>query len=154
MKQAYKQLLPLLVSAINNPIFIAILIAAIFSIRFIECLPFSNDTRVFNEETAPTTISYLIYAKEDFSFPIGGIKNIGFPFSDGNVGNVGAIPLFAIAFKALGKLLPYFQTFDYFVFIEIFSSFFTAYFALKIFTMLGIGNINFRELHAYIYEKN
>ena len=88
--------------------------------------------------------------KEDFSFPIGEIRNIGFPFSDGNVGNVGAIPLFAIAFKALGKLLPYFQTFDYFVFIEIFSSFFTAYFALKIFTMLGIGNINFRLLGALL----
>ena len=150
MNQINKQILSRYTSIISNPIFISFLVAAIFSIRFIECLPFSNDTRVFNEETAPTTISYLIYAKEDFSFPIGEIRNIGFPFSDGNVGNVGAMPLFAIAFKALGKLLPYFQTFDYFVFIEIFSSFFTAYFALKIFTMLGIGNINFRLLGALL----
>ncbi len=126
------------------------LVTAIFAIQFLYCLPFLGNTRVFNPETVGTLISYFIYAGEPFSFPLGEIKSITFPFVDGNVGNVGALPLFAITFKALGKVLSYFQKFDYFIFVEILSSFLTAYFSMKILLMLGVRHVGFRILGALL----
>lgn len=129
---------------LTSPIAVAFGIAALFSIRFLNCLPFSGSTRVFNYETVATLISQLIFAREPWSFPLGAIRDLTFPFTDANVGNVGALPLFAVGFKALGTLIPYFATFDYFVLVEILSCFLTAYFAQKILELLGVGRPSLR----------
>lgn len=138
------------VSKLANPITVSLAVTMIFSIRFLACLPFSDATRVFNPETITTLTSFLIYAQEPWSFPLGAIRGLTFPFSDANIGNVGAIPLFALAFKALGTLVPYFQTFDYFVLVEIASCFFTALFAQSILLSLGVHHAGFRSLGALL----
>lgn len=139
-----------LIATWGNPWTIALGISAIYSIRFLYCLPFSGYTRLFNYETVTTLTSYLIYAGEPFSFPLGAIKRLTFPFQDANVGNVGALPLFAVFFKAAGALVPYFKTFDYFVLVEIISSFFTAYFAQMILLSLGVRSVACRALGAFL----
>lgn len=137
-------------SLLTHPFTVALGIAALFSIRFLNCLPFSGFTRGFNYETVSTLTSFFIYAREPFSFPLGSIKALTFPFEDANVGNVGAIPLFAMSFKALGKIFPYFQTFDYFVLLEILSCFLTAFFAQKVLVTLGVHRTVFRALGALL----
>lgn len=138
----------LALAILAHPIAIAFGIAILFSVRFLDCLPFSGFTRTYNYETVTTFASFLIYAAEPFSFPLGAIKGLTFPFEDANVGNVGALALFAISVKALGKLFPYFQTFDYFVLVEIISSFVTALFSQKILITLGVRRPVFWVLGA------
>ena len=133
-----------------HPINISILITALYSIHFYQVLPFSGYTRVFNYETVTTLTSYLIYAREPFSFPLGEINGLTYPFSDANIGNVGALPLFAVIFKALGKVFPQFQEFDYFVFVELLSCFVTALFAQKTLLQLGVKHIVFLVLGALL----
>ena len=117
---------------ISQPAGIAFCVTLIFTLRFFNCIPFSGFTRSFNYETIATQTSYFIYASEAISFPLGQITNLSYPFRDANVGNVGAIPLFAVLFKILGSVMPYFLTFDYFILVEIISCFFTAYFSQRI----------------------
>jgi hypothetical protein len=125
-------------------------VAAIFSIRFIFSLPFSNFTRDGNYESVTTLFSFLIYSREKFSFPIGTIRGLTAPFYDANIGNVGAIPLFAIVTKALGKVFPYFETFDYFVLIDITSCFGTAYVVQVILGKLGVSSRSYQALGALL----
>ncbi len=117
---------------------IAFAVTLVFTIRFLNTLPFSGYTRLFNYETVMSLVSVFIYNREPFSFPLGSIKGLTFPFEDANVGNVGAIPLFAVLVKALGKLIPFFRTFDYFVAIEIVSCFASAFFSQRILILLGV----------------
>ncbi|HJZ12276.1 MAG TPA: hypothetical protein VJ521_09005 [Acidobacteriota bacterium] len=72
-------------SLVTHPFTVALGIAALFSIRFLNCLPFSGFTRVFNYETVSTLTSFFIYAREPFSFPLGSIKGLTFPFAYANV---------------------------------------------------------------------
>lgn len=139
-----------LAATLINPAVIALAITAIYSIRFLYCLPFSGFTRLFNYETVTTLTSYFIYADESFSFPLGAIKRLAFPFYDANAGNVGALPLFAVFFKAAGIPFPYFRTFDYFPLIEIISCFLTAYFAQMILLALGVRSVACRALGALL----
>lgn len=134
----------------SRPATISILVTALCSIRFLDVLPFSDFTRLFNYETVTTLVSYFIYAREPFSFPLGQIVGLTYPYADANIGNVGALPLFAIIFKSLGKIFPYFQTFDYFVFVELLSCFVTALFAQKILLRLGVKQVAFRVLGAFL----
>lgn len=137
-------------SKLVHPVTVALAVTVLFSIRFVFCLPFLGATRIFNPETITTLTSFLIFAQEPWSFPLGAIKGLTFPFSDANIGNVGAIPLFAIAFKTLGKFIPYFQTFDYFVLVEIISCFLTALFSQFILRTLGVHHAGFRSLGALL----
>ncbi len=134
----------------RHPSMVALGIAVLFSLRFLDGLPFSGFSKVFNQETVATLTSFLMYAQEPWSFPIGTIQGLAFPFSDGNIGNVGAIPFFALIFKALGTAFPYFQTFDYFVLIDIVSCYLTAYFAQKILIAVGVRQFGFRALGALL----
>ena len=133
-----------------HPAGIASVVAGIFSVRFLDCLPFSQSTRLFNYETVATLVSFLMYAKEPLSFPLGAIESLTFPFHDANVGNVGALPLVAILVKALGTLIPYFQTFDYFVLVEIVAVWFTTLFSQYILLMLGVWSIALRGLGGFL----
>ena len=140
----------LLKAALAHPLTISLAVTLVFSSRFLECMPFSGSVRGFNQETVATLTSFLMFAQEPWSFPIGTIQGLAFPFSDGNIGNVGAIPLFALIFKLLGTAFPYFQTFDYFVLIDIVSCFLTAYFAQKILVTVGVRQLGFRALGALL----
>lgn len=135
---------------LRHPIVVALGIAGIFSLRFLSCLPFSGFTRIFNQETITTLTSFLMFAQEPWTFPLGAIKGLAFPFADANIGNVGAIALFALTYKALGKVFPYFQTFDYFVLVDIVSCFLTAYFSQKILLVVGVRQFSFRFLGALL----
>ena len=122
----------------------------IFALHYLKCLPFSGYTRLFNYETVTTLTSYFIYAQEDWSFPLGTIKSLTFPFEDANVGNVGALPLFAIGFKAMGSIFSYFKTFDYVVLVDLLSCFGTALFSQKILLNLGVRRFGLRALAALL----
>jgi hypothetical protein len=137
---------PALIALLTRPATIALAITAIYSIRFLNCLPFSGYTRLFNYETITTLTSYLLYVQEPFSFPLGAIQRLTFPFEDANVGNVGALPLFAISFKAAGAIIPYFRNFDYFVLIELLFIFLTAYFSQLILIQLDVRSLAWRAL--------
>ncbi len=134
----------------TGPITIAAGVAVLFSIRFLYCLPFSGFTRGFNYETVTTLVSFLIFAQEPWSFPVGVIKDLAFPYEDANIGNVGALPLFALSFKALGTVASYFQTQDYFILVEILSCFLTAFFAQKILASIGVPGKLLRALGALL----
>ena len=121
--------------------FISLVVTCLYSTHIFYCLPFSGYTREFNYETIATLASFFIYTQEPWSFPLGQIKSLTFPFEDANVGNVGALPLFAISFKILGTFIDYFKTFDYFVLIELTSCFGSAFFSQKILLKLGVRNL-------------
>ena len=140
----------LTLAILTHPVTVAFLVTALFSVRFFDSLPFSGFTRTFNYETVSTFTSFLIYAAEPFSFPLGVIKGLTFPFEDANIGNVGALALFAVSIKAIGKVFPYFQTFDYFVLVEIISCFLTAFFAQRILATLGVSRTVFLVLAALL----
>lgn len=137
-------------AVLKRPIAVALGVAVLFSIQFADVLPFSGFSRAFNQETIATFASFLMFAQEPWSFPIGAIKGLAFPSTDGNIGNVGAIPLFALIFKALGKVFPYFQTFDYAVLVDILSCFLTAFFAQKILVALGVRQFSLLLLGALL----
>ena len=139
-----------LFAILRHPIAVALGIAALLSLRFLNCLPFSGFTRIFNQETIATLTSFLMFAQEPWSFPLGTIKGQAFPFADANIGNVGVIPLFALTFKAFGKVFPYFQTLDYFVLVDIASCFLTAYFSQKTLLAVGVRQFRFRFLGALL----
>ncbi|MDB5534178.1 MAG: hypothetical protein JWO28_2493 [Hyphomicrobiales bacterium] len=141
---------PALLALITCPAAIALAITAIYSIRFLNCLPFSGYTRLYNYETITTLTSYLLYVQEPFSFPLGVIKRLTFPFEDANVGNVGALPLFAVFFKAAGAVIPYFKDFDYVVLIELLFCFLTAYFSQLILIQLDVRSLAWRALGALL----
>jgi len=134
----------------TQPSGIALCVTLLFLVRFLSCLPFSGFTRSFNYETVATLTSYFMFAAEPLSFPLGVITGLSYPFQDANVGNVGALPLFAVFFKVLGINIPYFKTFDYFILVEIISCFLTAYFSQKILVRLGVIDTNYRALIALL----
>ena len=137
-------------SSWRSVVWCSLLVTGIYSVRFLDVLPFMGTTRLFNYETAMSLISVFIYNREPFSFPIGTIRELTFPFQDANIGSVGGIPLFAIFFKALGKIVPYFQTFDFFPLIELISCFATAFFTQKILLAHGVSRRGFLLLGALL----
>lgn len=135
---------------LTYPATIALAVTAIYAIRFANCLPFSGNTRIFNYETITTLTSYFLYVQEPLSFPLGTIERLTFPFVDANVGNVGALPLFAVTFKLLGWLIPYFKNFDFFPLVELIACFFTAYFSQLILIQLDVRSLACRALGALL----
>ena len=129
---------------------IALAISLVFSLRFLKTLPFSGNTRLSNYETVMSLASVFIYNREPFSFPLGAIRGLTFPFQDANIGNVGGIPLFGVFFKALGKVIPYFETFDFFVLIELLSCCVTASLAQKILMNIGVLRREYQALGALL----
>ena len=125
----------------RTPLFLAGCITTIFSIRFLYLLPFSSTVKQGNYETITSKISFFIFAQEDFSFPLGVIKGLAFPFEESNIATVGAIPLFALIFKFLSKFIPYFQTFDYSTLLELLACLITACSVIYLVRLLGVRNL-------------
>ena len=67
------------IALLRHPIALALGVAVIFSLRFIEVLPFSGFSKTFNQETVATLVSFFMFAKEPWSFPIGSIRGLAFP---------------------------------------------------------------------------
>ncbi len=82
---------------------------------------------------------YLIYAQEPFTFPLGVIKNLSFPFHAANIAR-GSMPIFAIFFKLLSKVHPPFEQVYYFVLAEIIAVFLTALFTCMLLKHFGVRN--------------
>ena len=126
------------------PYVCASIVTAFFAIRFWDCLPFSGSTRLLNVESLGEYGAYLIYADEPFTFPLGKIARMTFPFLDANIGSTGSIALFAIVFKFLGKVSSLFKDFYYFTLLDLVAVFLTAFNAaliLKEFRVTKFGYI-------------
>ncbi|PIS09192.1 hypothetical protein COT75_02945 [Candidatus Beckwithbacteria bacterium CG10_big_fil_rev_8_21_14_0_10_34_10] len=108
-------------------IILALLVTAVFSLRWQNCLPFSGKMPVItNSDVMSIWGRYLIFAKENFSFPLGSIKSLSFPFQTANITR--AFPLFSLILKFLSKIFPLLGKFYYFPLVEIMAVFLTAYF--------------------------
>ena len=137
-------------SKIGEAILISIIVTIIYSCRIVNIFYLPGHSKNFNQETVASFASFLMFAQEPWSFPLGTINGLTFPFYEGNIGNVGAVPLFAIFFKFLGSLFPYFKTFDYVILIELLSCLLTAFFTQKILLIIGVKQISFRALGALL----
>jgi len=82
---------------------------------------------------------YLIYAQEPFTFPLGVIKNLSFPFQAANTAR-GSMPIFAIFFKLLSKVYPAFEQVYYFVLAEMIAVFLTVLFTCMLLKHFGVRN--------------
>lgn len=112
--------------------------AVIFSLRWINCLPFSGYMPVINDaDNLGFWTKYMFYAKESFCFPIGLIKGLSFPFHIANISNA-SIPLLAILFKLLSKIYGPFAEFYYFSLAEIVSVFVSAYFTCLLLNLFKV----------------
>lgn len=118
--------------------FAAMIVTAIFSIRWLNCLPFSGFSPALNDvDTLGFIGRYLIFAQEPFQFPFGSIHGLSFPFDSAHISR-GAIPLFALAFKAAGRIYSPFLEFNYLVFAELLAVFCTAFLTCRFLDLLGV----------------
>lgn len=125
-------------SIIRTPILAALLATAIFSTRWLNCLPFSGYSPALdNVDTLGFIGRYLIFAQEPFQFPFGSIHGLSFPFESAHISR-GAIPLFALAFKAAGRIYSPFLEFNYLVFAELLAVFVTALFTCRFLELLRV----------------
>lgn len=128
----------------------AVLVTSIFSLRWINSLPFSGYMPVIKDGDNLTMFgSYLIYAKEPFGFPIGVIRGLGFPLDVSNISRA-SIPLFAIPLKLLSTLYAPLSEYYYFVLVELLSVFFTAYFAGLLLMYFRVNSFPLRLLGAVL----
>ncbi len=144
---------------IKNPFFLrykyffhailcSILVTAVFSIRWQNCLPFSGYMPLsLNTDQLDILARFLIWAKEPFSIPLGTIKGLTFPFESASITR-GPLPLFALIFKGLSKIYPPLSEFNYFVFAELVLVFFTAFFTCRILDLHNIKSIWMKLLGA------
>ena len=133
-------------SKINLDLLFAFLLTFIFAFKFINCLPFSGYTRLWNYEGIASLLSYFVYSSESWSFPLGLVKNLAFPYQIVNIGNTGQIPFFALFFKSLGTIFHYFRTFDYFILLEIISFFVSILFIQKTLNILRVKYFSLKIL--------
>jgi hypothetical protein len=130
-----------LYSLLRSPsLAVALIVTAIFSLRWLNCLPFSGAFPALdNVDTLGFVGRYLLFAKEPFQFPLGTIHGLSFPFESAHISR-GAIPLFALFFKAAGYVYAPLLEFNYLVFAELLAIFCTAFFACRFLDLLSIRN--------------
>lgn len=117
---------------------VALIVTAIFSTRWLNCLPFSGLSPALNDvDTLGFIGRYLIFAQEPFRFPFGSIHGLSFPFESAHISR-GAIPLFALAFKAAGRFYSPFLEFNYLVLAELLAVFCTAFLTCRFLELLGV----------------
>ena len=137
-------------SSIFQNLLCAFFATSIFSKRWINCLPFSGYMPVANNtDQLDVWARYLIWAREPFSFPIGVINGMSFPFRDASITR-GPIPLFAILFKGLSKIYTPFSEFYYFVLIELLFVFLVAYFTCLLLESFKITSFWLKLLGAVL----
>lgn len=125
---------------------LSVLLAAIFSLRWRNALPFSGYMPVLKGgDQIEIWSRFLIYAREPFHYPLGLIKGLSYPFETANIVR-GPLELFAIPLKLLSKVVPAAGQFYYFSLAEILSVFLTAFFASKIFEQFGVRSLWVRGL--------
>lgn len=117
---------------------VALLVTAVFSVRWLNCLPFSGFSPALdNVDTLGFIGRYLIFAQEPFQFPLGLIHGLSFPFESAHISR-GAIPLLALMFKATGRLYSPLLEFNYLVLAELLAVFFTAFFTCRLLELLRV----------------
>lgn len=121
-----------------TPISVALVATAIFSLRWLNCLPFSGYSPALNNvDTLGFVGRYLIFAQEPFRFPYGSIHGLSFPFESAHISR-GAIPLFALAFKAAGRLYAPLLEFNYLVFAELLAVFCSAFLTCRLLELMRV----------------
>ena len=129
-------------------LFCALIVTAVFSVRWYNCLPFSGYMPLAtNTDQLDIFARFLIWAKEPFSFPLGVINGLTFPFEDTSITR-GPLPLFALIFKGLSRIYQPFSEFYYFVFAELVLVFFAAFFACRILDIYHIKSVWMKLLGA------
>lgn len=133
-----------------SSILCALIVTAIFSIRWHNCLPFSGYMPLANNtDQLDIFARFLIWAKEPFSFPLGEINGFTFPFKSASITR-GPLPLFALIFKALSRIYQPFSEFNYFVFAELVLVFIAAFFACRILDSYRIKSVWLKLLGAVL----
>src|SRR4051794_32379373 len=98
---------------------VALAVTAVFSLRWLNCLPFSG---YFPALDSVDTLGFMgrfqVFAHEPFSFPLGTIHGLSFPFESAHISR-GAIPLLALLFKAAGQVYAPLLDFNYLVAAEL-----------------------------------
>lgn len=116
----------------------ALIVAAIFSLRWSNCLPFSGFSPALdNVDTLGFMGRYFVFAQEPFQFPLGTIHGLSFPFDSAQISR-GAIPLFALFFKAAGRIYQPFLEFNYLVLAEFMAVFGTAFFTCRLLSLFSL----------------
>jgi len=124
-----------------NAIIAAFVVTVIFSLRWSNSLPFSGYAPALDDiDTLGFMGRYLVFAREPFEFPFGTIKGLSFPFESAHISR-GAVPLFALLFKALGQAYSPFLSFNYFVFAELVGVFITGYFACRLLSIISVKGL-------------
>lgn len=124
--------------SLRNALVAAVIVTAIFSLRWLSCLPFSGISPALeNVDTLGFMGRYLVFANEPFQFPLGTIHGLSFPFDSAHIAR-GAIPLFALFFKGAGRFYPPFLEFNYLVLAELMAVFCTAFFACRLLSLFSI----------------
>jgi hypothetical protein len=80
---------------------------------------------------------YLIYAKEPFTFPLGLVRSLGFPYENTNISKA-SIPLFAVALKFMAKLYEPIGEYYFPVLFEFVSVFLTGYLTCLLLDRCGV----------------
>ncbi|OGV90862.1 hypothetical protein A2783_02855 [Microgenomates group bacterium RIFCSPHIGHO2_01_FULL_45_11] len=100
---------------------LGLFVATIFSARWSNSLPFSGRMPITTDiDSIAFWGKYLVYAQEPFTWPLGTIHNLSFPFQDANIAS-GSIPLLAVPLKLLARIYSPVGQFYYFVAAEIVS---------------------------------
>jgi len=130
-------------------VFCSSVVTSIFSLRWINCLPFSGRTPVStNMDSLEIWGRFLIWAKEPLHLPVFGlVKSLAFPFQTESIAH-GPVTLFALLFKILSKVYPPFGHFYYFVFIELLFVFLASYFTFLLLVEFRVNSFWLKLLGA------
>lgn len=125
-------------SSLIHNLICCLIATGVFLYSWINCLPFSGYMPVIEDHDSLSFFgTFLLYAKKPFTFPVGIVENLSFPFHAGNISR-GSIPLFAILFKAFSSIYPPFAEMYYFGLVEILSVFAVGFFACLILDQFNI----------------
>ena len=111
--------------------FISVLVAAIYALQLSFLFPFSGYSPDFNYEIISTHLSTQIFLREGFSFPLGVVQSLTYPYKDANIANTGAIPLFALFQKLIFQITGLGARIWLYPVINITAVFFLSFFAQK-----------------------
>lgn len=126
-----------------SSLLISVAITLCFGLQYTQLFPFIGYSPNFNYEIISTHVSTQIFVIEPFSYPLGKIEKLTFPYQDANIGNVGGIPLFAIAQKLLGLIFPIAKEIWLYPIINLCSAFVLSFYVQKTLKILGVSEIKF-----------
>lgn len=132
----------------TRAVIVAIVVTAVYSIRWSNCLPFSGYFPALDNVDRLSFVGrFLVFAREPFSFPLGTIHNLSFPFESAHIAR-GVVSIAALLFKAIGQIYRPMLEFDYFVLTEILAVFVTALITCRLLNLFAVRSLSIQILGA------